>query len=490
MALVLVLAYMVTRLAWLTKLPVFADEAIYIRWAQVGQNEPDKYLFLSMLDGKPPLHNWLIVPFIKIFSDPLFASRFLSAVCGAATAYLIYRIIKLQTNQVRLAQIGVAVSLVMPYFFLNQRMGLAESLLMLTFAAGFYTAIRAFRQPSVSWTLLFAVCFGSALWTKTTALFFMPVYALLPGYLYSLTNGSSGSLGRFYWSKNTYRLVVGGFIGGLLFLTLKLSPLFSFLFTRSRDYSFSVGELLSGQWQHVLFTSLPRVGGWLIWYLTPFCLLLAGYERKTNGWLIAMAAAFALPLVTFGRIISARYFFPVAFLVVLMVVNGFKAAGQNRLDALVAKGLLLTFLVWGLVFWGISAVTPDSTWYVSDDRRQYLEDWSSGHGIPEVRDFIKTRLKDHQITVATEGYFGTLPDGLMMYFARSPEIANLELYGIGQPIVSIPADLPVKALDREVYVVVNSHRYSVAQLPYIQKVGEYKRLHGAPSLLLLKINPQ
>src|SRR3990170_8374691 len=68
----------------LNSLPVFGDEAIYIRWAQVMRADPS-LRFLPLSDGKQPLFMWSIIPLFKIFSDPLFAGRFLSVVSGLAT---------------------------------------------------------------------------------------------------------------------------------------------------------------------------------------------------------------------------------------------------------------------------------------------------------------------------------------------------------------------------------------------------------------------
>ena len=62
--------YAVTRLYQLTLLPVFADEAIYIRWAQVMKAE-STLRFLPLSDGKQPLFMWSVIPFFKLFSDQI-----------------------------------------------------------------------------------------------------------------------------------------------------------------------------------------------------------------------------------------------------------------------------------------------------------------------------------------------------------------------------------------------------------------------------------
>src|SRR3990167_3058358 len=91
----LIALFLLTHFLFLTRLPVFSDEAIYIRWAQVAFNEPQKYAFLPMIDRKPPLHVWLIVPFLRVFSDPLFAGRMLSVVAGAITMGVVGKLARL-----------------------------------------------------------------------------------------------------------------------------------------------------------------------------------------------------------------------------------------------------------------------------------------------------------------------------------------------------------------------------------------------------------
>src|SRR3989344_497092 len=70
--LILLVVYLLLHLPSLTILPVFADEAIYIRWAQLIIDDWRRYLFFPMNDGKTPLFIWLLVPFQFLFSDQLY----------------------------------------------------------------------------------------------------------------------------------------------------------------------------------------------------------------------------------------------------------------------------------------------------------------------------------------------------------------------------------------------------------------------------------
>jgi hypothetical protein len=78
--------YLILRLPNLTLLPIFADEAIYIRWSQVMKAEAT-LRFLPMTDGKQPLFMWMLMPMLKLIEDPLLAGRLLSVASGLGSLW-------------------------------------------------------------------------------------------------------------------------------------------------------------------------------------------------------------------------------------------------------------------------------------------------------------------------------------------------------------------------------------------------------------------
>jgi hypothetical protein len=115
------------------------------------------------------------------------------------------------------------------------------------------------------------------------------------------------------------------------------------------------------------------------------------------------------------------------------------------------------------------------------DRVQYLEEWSSGQGIyPATQSMLETSKKK-SLAVATEGYFGTLPDGILMYLHRI-DVNNLMVEGIGQPIHSIPNNFLIKAKNYDqLWLIVNSHRLKM-DMNEARLINEYCRPNNAPCL--------
>ena len=56
--------YFVLRLIFLNRLPIFTDEAIYIRWAQIALQD-SSWRFISLTDGKQPMFIWAAMIFLK-----------------------------------------------------------------------------------------------------------------------------------------------------------------------------------------------------------------------------------------------------------------------------------------------------------------------------------------------------------------------------------------------------------------------------------------
>src|SRR3989338_4096518 len=79
----------ITRVINLLKIPIFTDEAIYIRWAQIGLADP-AHRYISLTDWKQPLLTWLMYPFLYVLDDPLLAGRLVSACAGVIACIGMY----------------------------------------------------------------------------------------------------------------------------------------------------------------------------------------------------------------------------------------------------------------------------------------------------------------------------------------------------------------------------------------------------------------
>ena len=131
---VIIIVFGISRLINLTALPVFADEAIYIRWAQLMRQDFTRYVFFPLQDGKPPLHMILLTQFLNINPlDPLISSRLMSVLFGLFSMYLLGYVTYLIFNSRRQALFSMILYVIVPYSFFYNRMGLIDPLTV-TFA--------------------------------------------------------------------------------------------------------------------------------------------------------------------------------------------------------------------------------------------------------------------------------------------------------------------------------------------------------------------
>src|SRR3989344_5687674 len=121
-------AGLLIRLINLTNIPIFGDEAIYIRWAQVMRAE-STLRFLPLSDGKQPLFMWLIIPFTKVLSDPLVAGRIVSVLSGLGSLIGIFVLSHILFNSYKTSLLASIIYAVSPFSVFFDRLALADATL-------------------------------------------------------------------------------------------------------------------------------------------------------------------------------------------------------------------------------------------------------------------------------------------------------------------------------------------------------------------------
>lgn len=499
-----ILAYLIISVLGLGRFPVFADEAIYIRWAQLFLDDPQRYAFFAMNDGKTPLFVWMLAALQPLLSNQLIAGRVVSVFGGVVQIIATWLILR-EFTQRRMTQfVGCLMVALLPFWFTYHRFAMMDgwltAFLSLTFWAGLKT-VRETSRRQLRWALLSGFFFGLALWTKLPALFFTPIFGILP--LFSQRLGGKQISVSHYVDRKNWRMFlslgVAVLVGGAIFLSLRLSPTFGQLFSRGQDFSYTLSEVLSGRWTES-FKNLWRFTSYFGSYLTWPVLLVAvaglfsAKERRSTAAFLLCALIFMLPFIVLGKVVHPRYLLPGALFLTIAACLNLETISLRCTQAIqqgkfiwAVTGLVIALLAGQVftqsMFFAASFVlSPDVTPFVAQDRQQYLEEWSSGHGIAETVALISTLSKDHTVAVATEGRFGTLPDGLLLFF-HNRNVDNLYIEGTGQyPVKTIPSFFSDKAKSfSQSLLVVNSHRMEL-MLPKENLLAEYCRPHEAPCL--------
>ncbi|MEA2057039.1 MAG: glycosyltransferase family 39 protein [Patescibacteria group bacterium] len=459
------LFYLLIHIPKLVNLPVFADEAIYIRWSQLIIDDPKQYLFFALNDGKTPLFIWLLTPLQFIFSDQLFAGRFLSVLVGLVQIWVLKVLVKTYGGKKPAQYFAMAAGSLLPFWYFHQRMALMDGLLalLLSLSLLFTTKNVVYGKRkgtknnfilNISMAGLFA---GLALLVKLPAILFLP--ALFTPLILTFKHEKQTHL-----LKNILSISCSVLVSLLIFACLKLHPAFGQLFNRGGDFLFTIREFLfEKQWQHSL-QQLPTYGTFFLRYLTVpvvFLSFLGLFSKKRLevislhfNWLL-----FSLPIILLGKVVYPRYFMPIAIgVTVAASLSVEQFINKNSLGRIITTILLLLSLGCSSKFIYHQLTNVESTPFVNIDKTQYLTSWSAGYGIKESVAIINQLSKNKKTLVLTEGYFGSLPDGLLMYYHRRP-VDNIYITGIGQPIHQIPQNIiDSNQSHDQVLLIVNSNR--------------------------------
>ncbi len=489
----LIIAYLLLHLLALTKLPVFADESIYIRWAQLIMDEPWRYLFFPLNDGKTPLLVWLFVPFQYLLPDPLAAGRIVSVLAGLGQIIVTGLLIKKLAGDKLAVITGAILTILLPFWFFYAQMALMDTLLTLWLTLTLYAVIGLDQTKvmgqKIKWMLLGGLCLGLAFWTKLPAVLFIP--SLFVFVMSRLKLKSADRLELLAYLSGVSVLGLAGFF------LLKIHPAFSQLFSRGGDFLYPFFDLLSWElWRRLPTTAwalIRDLGVMMTWpvLLAPIAGLLTR-KRELHLRLLLAWLAFTLPVVLLGKVVYLRYYLPgMIFLTISAsfltssIYAYFKSLTiiKQAILALVLVQILAMTLVPSMMFVITSVSDPDQLSLPRGEFVQYLGEWSSGHGVKQTIDLLATASRETKIAVATEGYFGTLPDGMLLYL-HNMDVTNIWLEGIGQPVGSIPDHFWTFPQDKDAdqyWLVVNSHRMKIDN-PDLKLIAQFCRPRSAPCL--------
>ena len=476
----LIIFYFLVNLYKLTALPVFADEAIYIRWAQIIIDDWQRYLFYPMNDGKTPLLMWLIVPLQFLFKSQLFAARLVSVFAGLISMIFVGLISFELFKKRKTAYLAMMLYTILPFTFFYHRLAITDALMLSNLTMAYYFSIKAIKTKKNVFYLFLALTFFLALFSKTPAILFLPIFYLN---LFIEKN--------FKWKKFTIsfvKLSLSLIIAASLLYSFRfITPLFPQLFSVGGNFLYPIDKALSSDVFAISWSNFKFFGQQLITYLSVVLLIFAlpfyKEKRKEQLILVLSAIGFLLPLMIMGKIIYPRYLMPSSLFLIISAAYSLTNK-KHRVINLLALIYLFSF---SFKFIYPSYFNVNQIPFTRIDQKQFLEEWSSGHGIKETVEYIKELSQENSIAIATEGSFGTLPDGLLLYFHRK-DVSNIYIEGIGQPVREIPKEFLDKASDFDQKIlVVNSYRLEM-DLPEENLVREYVRPNGAPSLQVWKLD--
>lgn len=484
--LAIVLIYFFTRLQNLTILPVFVDEAIYLRWSQVIASV-ETLRFIPLTDGKQPLFMWLTVPLLKLISDPLFAGRLLSVFAGLINLVFVGFIFKLINNDknqqleptilnslvpsLKTLLLGLIYVLV-PYHFFFDRVALPDNLLTSLLLISTYFFFLQLRFSRLDLAIIQGAFLGLAWLTKSPAFYFLILLQFFT-IIYARSN----------ISKKLVLVSITALVSALIYSILRLGPQFHMIALRNQDYVWPLTEIL----KHPFDPLLPHFLAYLSvlnYYFLPSLLLLLliilGLTKLKNKYYLILFFLYLLPtlgVLSTAKVFTSRYVlfgFPYLLIFIYMTILALIPRSKTKL----AAGLIFIFAIFSsFKLYGLSK-DPGSQKLPTNDIG-YLQGWTSGWGIKPAAEYLISRANmGKNVIVGTEGAFGTLPDGLQIYLNQR---TRLTAFGLGIGILKVPGKLlEANAFGDDVYLLFNRSRLTLPPEEYqkLELVEKYPKPDG------------
>lgn len=429
---VLIIVFLFTRLYNIMSLPIFTDEAIYTRWAQIARFDPD-WRFISLTDGKQPAFVWADMLIMKFFSDPLFAGRAVSVIAGFITVFgiyaLTYEVFK-KNNQKKARVIGIiasAIFVLYPFSLVYDRMALYESMVAMFFVWSLYLQILLVRRVRLDIAMILGIVLGSAVLTKSSG--FLSIY-LFP-FLLLIFDFKKKDL-KIRLLKFACLALVAIVMAYLMYGILRLSSFYHIIEEKNLNFVQTPSEWMKLQFNDKISTFLSNFRGlwdWFFVYFTlPYIILFLAslfINIKFIKEKIILILWFLLPflaLCVFGKTLYPRYVLFMTMPLIPLVSYSIFSFFEKYKNIAVR-----------VIFVSIIAILPlRSGYYILFDfahaplprldLEQYINGWPSGGGVKESVQFFNEKALSGSIYVATQGTFGLMPSSYEIYLKDNTNI--------------------------------------------------------------------
>lgn len=491
--LVLSLIYFTSRFYSILSLPIFTDEAIYIRWAQIAKQDAN-WRFISLTDGKQPMFIWLMMISLRIISDPLLAGRVVSVGAGFFTLIGMYFLGREIFRNNKIGLVSSALYVIFPMALVYDRMALYDGLVGAFAIWSLFLIVLLARKVRLDIALLLGMVAGGGVLTKTNA--FFNIY-LLPFSLL-LFNWNEKGIGRRLLKLISLFIVSVALTYGF-YSILRLSPFFHIITEKNAIFVYPLKDWLDHPFNFFII-NLKAFWDWTNRYLTwPFLTLIALSFFVSRNFIkekIILFLWFIVPITAlglFGKTLYPRFlFFMMLPLLPLIAFSLMNIYGKFRKAYLF---VIFVFFVFLLVVKTDYLILTDfaKSGIPGSDIKQYLTDWPAGGGVKESVDILRKEAEKGKIYVATQGTFGLMPYALEIYLVQNPNVSIEGIWPIGN---EIPAKVIEKSRQVPTFFLFyqpcsSCSRIGIAPSTWgnLKLVYSLKKAYGARYLSLYKVLP-
>lgn len=427
--LVISLLFLFSRYSSLTNYPLFTDEAIYIRWAQIAKNDAS-WRLISLTDGKQPLFIWLTMIVLKWIKDPLLAGRLVSVASGLLSLFGLFFLGRILFKSWLIGLFGAFLYFISPYALVYDRISLMDGTLNALMIWSMIFAVLLVRLLRLDLALILGGLIGLGSLTKTSgfiSLYLLPLFIIL---LYKKNNVNAKGL-----LKTLCLCLVVSVVSFLIYSVLRLSPFFHIIAQKDKTFILSFSEWFKNPFLN-FSGNLNGLFDWTFSYLSyPWVLFILAslvIKREFLKEKLLILCWFLFPvfgLAFLGKVIYPRFIFFMVVPLFLLVAYTFSILLSKRNKLLTLFSFLLLLFPALIIDYDL-LTDPTKAKITASDANQYYRDWPSGRGIPESVAYFNKISKRKKIAVYTEGNFGLLPAGLEIFLGNNTNISITGLWPV------------------------------------------------------------
>ena len=474
-----------TRLYHLTILPIFTDEAIYIRWSQIGSRDAS-WRFISLVDGKQPMFTWILMVVLRFIKDPLVAGRLVSVFAGAVSMVGIWLLSFELFKDKRVSFLTTLIYLLSPFTLMYDRLALYDSLVASFSIWNLYLAILLVRYVRLDIALIFGMALGAGMLNKSSG--FLSLY-MVPATLILFDWKKKKCFVRFMrWLG---LVVVSAVLSGAIYSVLRLSPLYHMIVLKDAVFVYPFKEWLTHPF-NFLQGNLHGLFDWLIHYLTwpvfiisllPLVVFWKHIKEKLllYGWWFAPMFALAM----FGKVLYPRFVLFMSMPLLILAAVGITEITNRVHNKIIVIGICVLLFYQCVYTDYFILMDPKVAPIPKADRGQMIDDWPSGWGVKEVNAFITEQAKHSKVSLYTDGTFGLFPYAFEMYQLDNK---NVTVKGIWPIPEILPDNIVADARNHPTFFVFDQYQQT-PKWPIEFIASWQKGNNTSVKMRLFRVNP-
>lgn len=418
------LVFLLVRLPRLRSLPIFGDEAIFLRLAQLIRENAQTFLWAPLSEASPPLHPWLLALSLGLCSDPVTSGRLLSVIAGLLTVPAVFvlardlaRLSGAPAGPDRAGFVAAVLVIFCPFAALAQRMARVDAVFLLECVVVTWLSLRTAVNPTPWRGGLLGLALGLTMLTRQNYSYLLWLSPVLVWWWLVRKPG----VGRLGAGVLLRAIAPALLIAFALWAPMLATPEGPDLGTRIFHHSGARPSMALPERLALAGRASTDSIVWIWSYLTPPVAIfsvgslawLLFKRRRVGGFLLSWILLFWLP----GAFVAANFFprYVLPILVPLLIASAFVLSGISLRSRSAAAGLLLILLLWPARDLAVQITDWRRQNLVAIDRWQFVSGWPAGYATEQALRHLEMEARKGPIAVITPPRSGNPTDTLWLY---------------------------------------------------------------------------